>query len=449
MHFATFSKFKTYLMNFYQGNTTFKIISLGKFFTYLAITTFLFRFSLWQYRFQRIFLVLALCCAVYYIFTSKQVQHYIITRYKKALIILSVFIFLTFFGTFISFFIFYNLSWTHIIESYIPLIISALIFLLISIFGIEDIKLYQKIYYPFLILLIPFLYLYLPNPIFADSLFDQYGALMGFFENPNLYAGYSIILSIYFFWNFLSTHLVLHKIFNFILFTFTISIIEMTASRGGWIVILISCLFLIICYVRYSKKKLLTFITLILLLVCTAKIAFIISPHYQARYAAGEYNSFKLKTTNLKKSVSENKFDLFLRSVRPVIWQQSIQAIKQNPWGYGPGYNTLLHMSAEGENDFVSHNLLLQAGLTGGISLLALLLVFLVTILSIFFKLILRENFFSHTHFQFTILLATFTYSFFGEYLYDSRIWIVTSSTILLFYIINSTDKKIVYDRHK
>ena len=70
-------------------------------------------------------------------------------------------------------------------------------------------------------------------------------------------------------------------------------------------------------------------------------------------------------------------FDLLSGQSRGKVWEQAFTNIFINPAGYGPGYNIIIDMKEPGGSHSVSHNIILEIFLMGGVPLFILLFIFL------------------------------------------------------------------------
>lgn len=413
-------KIKNYLLDFYKGTLEHKILLLGKFFTYCTITTFLFWNSLWQYRFQRIFLVLAFLCAMYYVISSKYVQEYVMIQYKRVFKVLFLFIFFVLLGTLISFFSFQNLPWAHIQSSYVFPVLSISLFVIIIILGIEDKNFHHKIFYPFLILYIPFPFLYLPSK-FHNIFFDKTNALIGFSTDAYVYASCVIILSLYFFWQSFIRTQGIKKNICFILFTISLSLLILSASRAALLGVLTGIFISGLIYI-FQSTKIEKRLSILIILITGIFFSYIILPTHLIHRKGSLDTKIITPLQNFKPTHEQ----------RPTLWKQSLINIKRNPLGYGPGYNKIINLSEGGYNNFVSHNIFLQATLVGGIQLFFLVfIIFLYFIYFLYFQLFLFQES-KKKYIYFSVFIGLFFSVFFSEYLFYPQVWMVSATIILL-----------------
>ncbi len=407
---------KLYWTQFYTGPLSYKILFLGKCFTYLAITTFLFRFSLWQYRFQRIFLVLAILCALYYVISSKYVQEYIKNQYKNVFITLGAFIFFTLVGSLTSFLTFQNFLLISEYGNYIYFLFSVCLFILILIFGIEDKKLDRKIFYPFLILYIPFPFLYFISGFTKNLFFDQYGALIGFSNDAAVYAFLLLIPTLYSFFRFYFSK----KIIYYITFIISITLILLTTNRGVVLSIFFAIFITSIFVIYKSKNKIKSLLLLLLFLFSSCLISYIIVPK----------NLIRTNITYNQKIILPLTTNVYPHEERQTLWIQSFHYIIKNPFGYGPLYARVIDIKGSEGHNYASHNTYLQAVLVGGIPLLIILLM----IIYIFFHsqyLIYMYNKNAEVYIYLSFFIAVILNSFFSEYLFFVETWIVGALIVL------------------
>lgn len=277
---------------------------------------------------------------------------------------------------------------------------------------------------------LPLIYL-IPNNMIShlEYINGIYTRFTGLFESPNSFAQFSIIptiLVLFFITKIKSINkkTVTLGVIGFFVFCLSVGAIIWSGSRGGIVGLIFSFIIFIFLLARSSAKK--KAIICLIIIILSFPLGYLMLPSN----AKGHIKS-RIQAINVSNSPLTGSQD------RETIWKNSLNFILINPFGYGPSYYKEVNITDSYNNEHdVSHNIILQLTLTGG--LLLLLYASTAFLNLIYYALINNKKYFQEIHALLAILSGMIIASFFDEFLYVRWLWVIFALVYFYTYKTNS-----------
>ena len=302
-------------------------------------------------------------------------------------------------GTLATILIFGNLPFRDIFISYLKIVVCLFNFISVIILSKDDQKFPAIILLSLLfsLIVIPIAYTF-PSLVQNGFLLDNSNyRFAGLFNDPNYFSNFMIVPIVILISLFIKNYRnVLLSIILFISISLSFGFFSWSGSRSGWLGLAVSIISLAIFQiVKFGKKNgLKRAVMLSLVIVFALFIGIKVVPKTGAQSITNRISSFVyvehkdniVPSTTLSPNYNDNQpvpklttvhFDLLSGQSRGKVWEQAFTNIFINPAGYGPGYNTIIDMKEPGGSHSVSHNIILEIFLMGGVPLFILLFIFL------------------------------------------------------------------------
>ncbi|MEI7689098.1 MAG: O-antigen ligase family protein [Candidatus Nomurabacteria bacterium] len=418
-----------------QTNNTSYVIRLSKFFLLASIaTTFVKIPSFHQYyRMSDLFLLIS-----FIFITNLFFNKYIDFKKNKNIIVAILFIIATnILGTILSYLIYKTLPLRDVLLNYARLSSCIMIYYEIIIISQVDKTFIKKSIICLMgsLIIIPISHIMKKIGIIDYLMFDP-TRFSGLLIDPNYFANFQIIptiLLLYF--AIKDNNKYIYKILAFIGFMFSISMILWSGSRSGILGLIVAIFLLFFFYIKFTKTSIFKILITILILILSFPIGTILIPRYKNE-------NLQTKTSNennqqsliIKDITSENQktrlesfsniSDAVTSNDRLLIWKSSIKFIKQNPFGYGPGYNQIINLHGDVGSNRVVHNFELELILQGGLLLFIFINYSLLKLLIKTYN-IIKFKYFNEIHALVSIMIGLLISGLFLDSMPEKWVWII------------------------
>jgi hypothetical protein len=291
-------------------------------------------------------------------------------------------------------------------------------------------------------IVLPFVF-YMPPSVLHFFLDESQTRFTGLLYDPNYFATLQLLPTFILLWLALdqsyARNMVL-RITCFILFSYSVSSIIWSGSRGGvfGLIIGLGVLALFFMWKLPIRRSLLT----ILLVIVGCLLAYVIVPRSGKENITSRAQTIVIKTdtqsplvhslpqNSIFKKIAEPVARLSARQGRFQIWQSAVSEFMKNPFGYGPDYgNSADIQGADNDHHRVAHNSVLQILLTGGIAFFALSVFVIFVFLK---KVIVYKGPFGEIHYLVASLIGIGAAALFLDSLWSRWIWIMIALIAVL-----------------
>ena len=423
-----------------------KIIKLSQFFLLLSIATIFTKIpSFHQYfRMSDLFLFISFIFIVIAI-VKKQI---LLWNEKKLIIMLLLVVGTNILGSILSLLSYKSLPLQYIVLNYGKMASCLIIFIEIILLSNQDKLLLKKSMLCFIasLIIIPISFI-LYKIGYMDHIMPDPFRFSGLLIDPNYFANFQIIPTLLLLFFITKDNLnIKYKIILYLGFTLSIFTILWSSSRSGILGLLISILLLLILFIKFSKTTKLRMVTIVIIVILAFPLSFMLIPKYrqiiktQGEQEPSTVNHTTINKLLIKKEIIKIEQEARIESFSNIstlteeqgrldIWSDAIHFILKNPIGYGPGYNQIVNIHGDGEENRVVHNFELELLLQGGIVLFVL---FNFLFIKLLIKIYKKPNFknFSEIHVLVAIMIGMLVSGLFLDLISQKWIWVILAFII-------------------
>ena len=426
-----------------------KILKLSQFFLLASITTTFIKIPSF-YQYYRIADLLLFISFIFIIIAIIKKQISFWEDKKLAKIILFI-IGVNIFGSILGLLIYKTFPLQPVILNYARLASCLIIFFEIILLSQQDKTIFKKSLLCLMgsLVIIPIAYVFQSIGLVDYLMYDP-SRFSGLLVDPNYFANFQIIPTLLLlFYIMRAGTQTKYKAILYIGFVFSVSIILWSGSRSGILGLLVSILILLFFFIRFSKLPKIKIAIIALSIIMALPLGFTFVPKYKQIYrqpntetsqpqkSSGQINNFLLKIKNNEKVEQKSRVETFASVPNLVngqdrlgIWKRSLYFILKNPFGYGPGYNSIINITGEGFNHRVVHNFELELLLQGGILLFIFFNYYFTKLLLEIYKSFYFKNF-NEMHALIAIIIGILTSGLFLDSIPEKWVWIIIAFIIV------------------